>query len=230
VLDPALRQLGLAHYEELARLGKAVSSPVRLQILDLLRQGPRSVDVLAERSGVSVANMSQHLQQLRAAHLVLSEKQGQRIAYRLSSADVAKFFSSLRALGEGLLPEIDRLRSALKVHSEPERAALLERIEGGEVTLLDVRPDEEWDAGHLPGAIHIPFEVLSKRLADLPKKKDVIAYCRGPFCPLAIAAVDLLNHAGFKACHLDLGPADLAERAPVRTTAPPKVRRKRNPT
>lgn len=211
-MDPDLRNAALAHYEELARLGKAVSSPIRLRLIDLLRQGPRSVEVLADEAGVSVANVSQHLQQLRAAHLVVSDKQGQRIVYRLSSPDVGAFFTCLRRLGESLLPELDRLKDALQVHTEPERKALLEKVEAGEATLLDVRPVEEWEAFHLPGAVHIPLGELPVRLDELAKEQEVVAYCRGPYCPMAIAAVDMLRGAGFKACHLDLGPADVVER------------------
>lgn len=211
-MDPARRLIALAHYEELARIGKALASPVRLRLIDLLRQGPRSVDVLASRSGVAVANVSQHLQQLRAAHIVVSEKQGQQVVYRLSSADVSAFFSSLRGLGEALLPEFDRLRDALRVQSEPQRAALLKKIEAGRVALLDVRPEEEWRAGHLPGAIHIPLEELSGRLDQLSKRTPIVVYCRGPYCPMALCAVDVLTRAGFKAEHLDLGPAEVGER------------------
>jgi rhodanese-related sulfurtransferase/DNA-binding transcriptional ArsR family regulator len=211
-VDPALRTAALAHYEELARLGKAASSPIRLRLIDLLRQGPRSVEVLADEAGVSVANVSQHLQQLRAAHLVASDKQGQRIIYRLSSSEVGTLFTCLRRLGESLLPELDRLKDALQVHSEPAREALLEKVAAGQATLLDVRPEEEWSASHLPGAVHIPLGELPVRLDELPRDHEVIAYCRGPYCPMALAAVDLLRGAGFKAEHLDLGPADLAER------------------
>lgn len=223
-MDPDQRLIALAHYEELARIGKALASPVRLRLIDLLRQGPRSVDVLASRSGVEVANVSQHLQQLRAAHIVVSEKQGQQVVYRLSNADVSAFFASLRDLGEALLPEFDRLREALRVLSEPERAALLKKIEAGRVALLDVRPEEEWRAGHLPGAIHIPLEELGDRLDLLSKRTPIVAYCRGPYCPMALSAVDVLTRAGFKAEHLDLGPAEVAERLGKQGAAKPRLR------
>ncbi len=205
-----LRSAAMAHFEELARLGKAVASPVRLQLIDLLRQGPRSVEVLATQAGVSVANVSQHLQQLRSVHLVVGEKQGQRIVYRLASQDVSRFFMCLRQLGESLLPEIDRLREALHANTDPERETLLRRIEEGEVTLLDVRPTEEWEANHLPGALHIPLDELPGRLGELEHAVDVIAYCRGPYCPMALMAVDVLRSADFRAEHLDLGPPDFA--------------------
>lgn len=207
-MDPALRLAGITHYEELARLGKAVASPVRLRLIDLLRQTPRSVESLAEQTGESVANVSQHLQQLRAAHLVVGDKQGQHVVYRLSNNDVSRFFLCLRQLGEALLPELDRLREALKVNTEPERAHLVERIEEGEAILLDVRPEREWQADHLPGAVNIPLGELPARLDEL-RGQEVIAYCRGPYCPMALAAVDVLRGAGFRADHLDLGPADL---------------------
>lgn len=227
-MDPALRASALAHYEELARLGKVAASPVRLQLIDLLRQGPRSVEVLAEHAGVGVANVSQHLQQMRAAHLVASEKQGQHVVYRLSSDEVGQFFTCLRKLGESLLPELDRLKGALQVHADPERAVILKKIEAGRATLLDVRPREEWEAGHLPGAVHIPLGELKQRLDELPKKPEIVAYCRGPYCPMALTAVAVLRDAGFRAEHLDLGPADLAAVRAVRlvtstTTAPSVV-------
>lgn len=223
-MDPQQRLIALLHYEELARIGKALASPVRLRLIDLLRQGPRSVDVLATRSGVEVANVSQHLQHLRAGHIVVSEKQGQQVVYRLANADVSAFFSSLRDLGAALLPEFDRLRDALRVRTEPERAALLKKIEAGRVALLDVRPEEEWRAGHLPGAIHIPLEELGERLDLLPKRTPIVAYCRGPYCPMAVSAVEVLTRAGFKAEHLDLGPAEVAERMGKRGPARPRLR------
>jgi rhodanese-related sulfurtransferase/DNA-binding transcriptional ArsR family regulator len=218
IVDPALRLVALSHYEELARLGKAVSSPVRLQLLDLLRQGPKSVEVLSSHAGVPVANTSQHLQQLRAAHLVTSERQGQRTVYRLSNQDVSRFFVCLRQLGEGLLPELDRLKQALQGQDEPEREALLARIARGEAILLDVRADDEFAANHLPGAFHIPLPELAARVDELPKDTSVVAYCRGPYCPMAITAVEILHDAGFDATHLDLGPSDIDDAASPTTT------------
>jgi rhodanese-related sulfurtransferase/DNA-binding transcriptional ArsR family regulator len=209
-VDPALRDAALSHYEELARLGKAMSSPVRLRVLDLLRQGPRSVEVLAVAAGVSVANASQHLQQLRAARVVVSEKQGQQVVYRLAHDGVGALFVALRSLGESVLPEMDRLKETLQVHDGTRRAALLQSVSGGEVTLLDVRPTEEWRGGHLLDAVHIPLGELAARVGELPRKKPVVAYCRGPYCPMALTAVEILRAAGYAAEHLDLGPPDLA--------------------
>lgn len=204
-----LRGSAAAHYDELARIGKALASPIRLRLLDLLRQGPRSVEVLAERAGVSVANASQHLQQLRAGRLVEGEKRGQQVIYRLADRAVSSFYGELRALAEALLPEMDRLKLELVVADQAARAALLARVRAGSVTLIDVRPAEEFHAGHLRGALSLPLEELPRRLPELPKGREVIAYCRGPYCSLAVQAVKVLADAGFRAQHLDLGPPDL---------------------
>ena len=210
----------LAHYDELARIGKALASPIRLRLLDLLRQGPRSVEVLAERAGVPVANASQHLQQLRAGRLVESDKHGQQVVYRLADRAVSSFFGELRELAEALLPEMDRLKLELMVADHAARAALLARVRTGAVTLIDVRPEEEFRAGHLRGALSVPLAELAQRLPELPKSREVVAYCRGPYCHLALKAVQLLADAGFRAQHLDLGPPDL-EAADVVTAAEP---------
>lgn len=224
------RGAALAHYDELARLGKALSSPIRLRLLDLLRQGPRSVELLAERAGVTLANASQHLQQLRAGRLVEADKRGQQVVYRLSGRAVSSFFEELRALAEALLPEMDRLKRELHVVERAQRAALLARVRAGAVTLIDVRPAEEFVAGHLRGAVSVPLAELPRRLPELPKDRDVVAYCRGPYCHMALEAVRLLEGAGFRALHLDLGPPDLAaEDLMSEVEAPPErtPRRKR---
>ncbi|MBI1949040.1 MAG: metalloregulator ArsR/SmtB family transcription factor [Deltaproteobacteria bacterium] len=236
-VDPAGagREAALAHYDELARLGKALSSPIRLRLLDLLRQGPRSVEVLAERAGVTVANASQHLQQLRGGRLVEADKRGQQVVYRLAGSAVSSFFAELRALAEALLPEMDRLKHGLLVAEPEARAALLARVRAGAVTLLDVRPAEEFEAGHLRGALSVPLAELPARLPELPKGREVVAYCRGPFCHLALEAVRLLEGAGYRAQHLDLGPPDLgaddlvtgAAAPPARSPARAAPRRKR---
>ncbi len=214
-MTPEQRAAAMDHYEQLARLGKAMASPARLRLLDLLRQGPRSVDVLAEQAGLAVANVSQHLQQLRAARLVDSDKDGQRVVYRLATADVGVFFVALRRLGEAVLPEFDRLKTTLQTSDDERRSALLKRIGRGEVTVLDVRPADEWRAGHLLDAVHIPLPELPARVGELPKRRAVVAYCRGPYCPMALSAVEILRAAGFAADHLDLGPADVGHRARV---------------
>ena len=198
-----------AHYGEIARLGRALASPVRLRILDLLRQGARSVEALAEAAGVSLANSSQHLQQMRTAGLVVGERQGQRVEYRLATEDVSAAFAALRDLAEVVRPEMDRLGRELGVLSPAERRDLLRRIRAGDVTLVDVRPPEEFRAGHLPGAQSLPLAELRARLGDLPRGPEVVAYCRGPYCTMARDAVALLESAGFRARHLDLGVPDL---------------------
>jgi rhodanese-related sulfurtransferase len=202
----------VAHYDEVARIGKVLASPVRLRLLDLLRQGARHVEGLAEEAGISVANASQHLKLMRAARLVTAERRGQQVEYRLADEGVSTLFGGLRQLAEALLPEMDRLRQALGVLGEPEREALLDLIRRGRVTLVDVRPPEEYRAGHLPGARSLPLDQLRRRLGELPRDREVIATCRGPYCAMAAEAVTILAAAGFRARHLDLGVADLRAR------------------
>lgn len=202
----------MAHYDELARLARALASPARLRLIDLLRQAPRSVDELAAQAGLEVANTSQHLKQLKAARLVIAERAGQHVVYRLASDRVSAGFFVLRELAEAQLPEMDRLRTGLEVLDVAEREALLRLIDSRRVTLVDVRPAEEFRAGHLAGARSIPLEQLPDRLEELPKGREVVAYCRGPYCPFALEAVEILKAAGFKARHFDLSAADLAPR------------------
>jgi rhodanese-related sulfurtransferase/DNA-binding transcriptional ArsR family regulator len=206
------RAASVAHYGELARIGKAFASPVRLRLLDLLRQGSRTVEALAEEAGVSVANSSQHLQLMRRAGVVEAERQGQFVKYRLAGDGVSRLFAAVRELAEARLPEMDRLRRELGALGGEERAALLERIERGEVTLLDVRPSDEYRAGHLPGARSIPLAELPARHAELPRDREVVAYCRGPYCYMALDAVAVLTSSGYRARHLDLGFPDLRAR------------------
>ena len=220
------RHAALAHYGEIARLGKALASPVRLQLTDLLRQGPRTVEALAAAAGISVANCSRHLQQLRAARLVGAARDGRHVEYRLTDAGVSAAFATLRGLAEALLPEMDRLRRELGVLAPEEREAVLAELRGGRCTLVDVRPASEYRAGHLPGARSIPLEELPARLADLPRSRPVIAYCRGPYCHLAVDAVALLRAAGFRARHLDLGVPDLPPPPAVAPAAPSRPRKR----
>jgi len=205
----AARQAALEHYEVLSRLGKSLSSPVRLRILDLLRQGARHVEGIADATGESVANSSQHLQQLRAARLVSTARRGNRVEYRLADEGVSSLFGQVRGLAERLLPEMDRLRGELGVLAPQEREELLARIRRREVTLLDVRPASEYAAAHLPGALSIPLPELPGRMGEIPRGKEVVAYCRGPYCPMAREAVEVLSSAGIAARHLDLGVPDL---------------------
>ena len=199
-------------YEQVARLGKAASAPKRLELLDLLCQGPRSVEALALQAGISLANASQHLQVLRGARLVDAEKKGLRVEYRLASDDVCQFFLTLRGLAESRLAEIDQVtreyfesRGAMEAVEGEE---LLRRVREGEVTVLDVRPAEEYRAGHIPGALSIPVSELKARLRELPKGRDVVAYCRGPYCVMALEAVQLLRAKGFEAHRMEQGVVD----------------------
>jgi rhodanese-related sulfurtransferase/DNA-binding transcriptional ArsR family regulator len=217
------REFKDAIYEQLARIGKAAASPKRLELLDLLGQGPRSVEALAEETGQSVANVSQHLQVLRAARLVDARKEGLYVNYRLADEGVAKFFLAVRELAESRTDEIARVtrtffdeRDAL----EPvDRNALIERVRSGEVTVLDVRPAEEFHAGHIPGAVSIPVADLKRRLASLPKYREVVAYCRGPYCVFAVDAVKVLRENGFKAVRMDEGVLEWTARGlPVEAT------------
>jgi rhodanese-related sulfurtransferase len=211
-MGAADRRLKDTLYGQLARLGKAVSAPKRLELLDLLCQGPRTVEALAGQAGLSMANASQHLQVLRAARLVEGEKKGLYVEYRLADDEVSRFFVVLRGLAEARLTEVDRAvrdyfeeRGAMEAVEGDE---LLRRAKKGEVTVLDVRPAEEYRAGHLPGALSIPVTELEARLGELPRGREVVAYCRGPYCVMAIEAVDLLREEGFTAHRLEEGVAD----------------------
>jgi rhodanese-related sulfurtransferase len=198
-----------AIYDQLARIGKSVASPKRLELLDLLCQGPRSVEALAQEANQSVANVSQHLQILRAARLVDAQKDGFYTVYRIADERVATFFFGLRGLAEARLDEIAQVaRSFFEERDtmEPvDRDVLVDRVRRGEVTLLDVRPVEEFRAGHIPGAVSIPVTELKRRLASLPKHRDVVAYCRGPYCVFAVEAVKVLRANGFTALRMEEG-------------------------
>ena len=196
-------------YEQLARLGKAVASPARLELLDLLCQGPRTVESLAHEAGLSVANASQHLRILHGARLVEGEKNGLFVTYRLADPAVGDFFQTLRSLGEKRLAEVDailrQLREAPESLEALEKEALLNRIKKGEVILIDVRPEEEYRAGHIPFAISVPLMELGSYLPRLRRRQPIVAYCRGPYCVLAVEAVKQLRAKGFRAVRLDDG-------------------------
>jgi len=201
-----------AIYEQLARIGRASSAPKRLELLDLLCQGPRTVEALAKESALSVANASQHLQVLRAARLVDGEKKGLYVEYRLADEEVGRFFVALRGLAQARLTEIESVRRAYladRETMEPVKAdELLRRVRAGEVTLIDVRPHAEYRAGHIPGALSIPVSELESRLKTLPKRREVVAYCRGPYCVMAVEAVELLRKRGFRAKRMEQGVVD----------------------
>ena len=196
-------------FENLARIGTALASPVRLDLLELLAQGERSVDELSALTGATVANASQHLQKLKQAGLIVGRKEAQFVKYRLAGDEVVALLHALGAAGEAYSAEVERivrLYFTAKDEMEPVPAAdLLQRAKKGLVTVLDVRPPEEFAAGHVPGAINIPISELAKRLAELPKRKEVVAYCRGPYCLMSYNAVDLLRKKGLKARRLQDG-------------------------
>jgi rhodanese-related sulfurtransferase len=208
-MPASIHRFKTAIYEQIARIGKAASSAARLEVLDLLSQGPRTVDAIAGQIGQSVANTSHHLQVLRAARLVEAEKAGTYVTYRLADPLVVTFVLQLRTLAQSRLTEIDKVqrdylaeRGALEAVGDSE---LLRRVKTGAVTVIDVRPREEFEAGHIPGALSIPLAQLKKRLRDLPKRRDVVAYCRGPYCVMALDAVDILRNKGFRAHRLEQG-------------------------
>ena len=196
-------------YEQLARVGAALGAAGRLQLLEFLAQGERSVDALAAMTGLSVANCSKHLQALRQAGLVAARKEGLRVFYAIAGDDVVALYSALQRVAENRVAEVERLvRTWLAHRDELEPVApreLIDRVKKGLVTVLDVRPAEEYAAGHLPGAINIPVDQLEDRLARLPKRKEVIAYCRGPYCLMSFEAVEKLRRRGLKARRLKDG-------------------------
>jgi rhodanese-related sulfurtransferase len=198
-----------AIYSQFARIGKAVASPKRLELLDLLFQGERTVEVLAREANLSVANTSQHLQVLRSAHLAEAEKRGLHVVYRVADPKVAGFFHALRSLAETQLAEVEQLThryfAGKKGLEAVDRETLLERVDTGMVTVLDVRPPEEYRAGHLPGALSIPLSELRRRLAELPRDREIVAYCRGPYCLLSVEAVEILQAEGFRAVRMEEG-------------------------
>lgn len=206
------RQFKSAIFDQLAIIGKSVSAGPRLEILDLLCQGPRTVEALARQAGQSVANTSHHLQVLRRARLVETEKQGVHVTYRLASPEVCAFYMALRALAESRLLEIEQIaHQFLKERDLLEPVgpqALAKRVKNGDVTVLDVRPTEEYEAGHIAGAISVPLDELKRHLSEFPKDREIVAYCRGPYCVLAVKAVELLRERGFKASRLSEGVPD----------------------
>ena len=198
-----------ALYEQLARVALALGSQGRLQILEFVAQGERSVDALAAMTGLSVANTSKHLQALRQAGLVSARKEGLRVYYSLAGDDVVALVSALRAVAVHRVAEVERLVRLWLAHRdemEPIPAAeLLERAKKGLVTVLDVRPAEEYAAGHIPGAINVPVDKLEAFLSRLPKRKEVVAYCRGPYCLMSFEAVEKLRKRGLRARRLENG-------------------------
>jgi rhodanese-related sulfurtransferase len=199
-------------YEQFARVGKALSNGHRLELLEVLAQGEHSVETLAHETGLSVANASQHLQVLRAAHLVEVRREGVSMYYRLTDESVFRMWQALRTVGEAQLAEIDRVvqtflqdRSGLQAIGAHE---LLKLLSDDQIILLDVRPAEEYEASHLPQARSIPVTELEARLAELPVDREIVAYCRGPYCVFADEAVALLRARGYQARRLAEGLPD----------------------
>jgi rhodanese-related sulfurtransferase/DNA-binding transcriptional ArsR family regulator len=199
-----------ALFDEFARVGKALASGRRIELLDVLANGERTVEGLARQSGLSVANASQHLQVLRQAGLVATRRDGTSIHYRLAAPEVFELWRALRTLAATRLAEVERLaaaylgaRDALEPITHQELARRLE--EGDELVVLDVRPAEEHAAGHLPSAVSIPLAELRRRLVELPRDREIVAYCRGPFCAFAHEAIAVLTDAGLTARRLEDG-------------------------
>lgn len=196
-------------YQQLARVAQALASDARLQILEFVAQGERSVDSLAAMTGLSVANTSKHLQALRQSGLVQARKEGLHVFYSVAGDDVVELVSALRAVAEHRVAEVERIIRLWLAHRdemEPVPAtALLQRAKDGLVTVLDVRPAEEYAAGHIPGAINVPLEKLESYLSRLPKRKEVVAYCRGPYCLMSFEAVEKLRKKGWRARRLENG-------------------------
>lgn len=209
-------------YEQFARISRAMANPHRLELLDLLAQGERTVEDLAALSGMSIANASQHLQQLRAARLVEVRREGLYGYYRLADERVFRAWQAIRDLGTARIAEIERLeedflgdRQRLETVDAEELAA---RLEGGEIVVLDVRPHEEYQAGHIPGALSVPVAEMESYLRLLPRDREIVAYCRGPYCVFSDEAVALLKAYGFKASRLREGLPDWRLRGlPVQT-------------
>ncbi len=199
-------------YEQFGRLGKSLASPKRLEMLDVLCQGPRTVESLAVATSQTLANASQHLKVLRTARLVEAEKQGLHVTYRLAGTEVCDFFLAFRHLAESRLAEIERTTRLFldgkNVLEAVDQATLLKRVRSGEALVLDVRPEQEYRNGHIPGALSVPLAELEQRLAELPRDRQVVAYCRGPYCVMAVEAVEILRRHGHKAARLEIGVPD----------------------
>ena len=195
-------------YPEFARIAQALGSDRRLELVDLLAQAPRRVEALAEETGMTVANVSQHLQVLKNARLVESERRGTSVTYRLASPNVVSLWLALRDVAEDRLPEIGKLRSEFSDEDGDEelpREDVERLVQRGKAVLVDVRPALEFEHGHVEGALSIPIEELETRLKELPRNKRIVAYCRGAYCLFADEAVALLRKRGFDAVRLEGG-------------------------
>ena len=207
-------------FENFARVAKALASANRLELLEALAQGERSVDGLAQASGMSVANTSNHLRIMREGGLVQSRKEGTQVIYSLSDEKVPMLLAGIRYVAERHLAEVERIvrenfnnRDKL---TPVRREELLGLVKSGEAMVIDVRPSTEYDAGHIEGAVNIPLELLTQRLSKLPKDQEIVAYCRGPYCMMSFDAVDQLREHGYRARRLEDGyPEWKSEQLPV---------------
>ena len=196
-------------YAQFSRLGKAVSNPKRIELLELLAQTERSVDELAAASGMDFANTSAQLQVLSRARLVEGRRQGKRVIYRLADESVTRFLAALRELSRARLAEVEQVARdyfEARDHLEPLGSAdLMRRLKDPATLVIDVRPAEEYAAGHIPGALSVPLSELKVRIAELPPAAEIVAYCRGPYCVLAPEAIEILHRAGLRARRLEDG-------------------------
>lgn len=211
------REIKDALFGQVARIAKAVASPKRLELVELLCQAPKAVETLASEAGISVKLASAHLKELRTARLVDTERQGKRIIYRIASPEVPRFWVLLRTLAEDRLFELqDALRQLSAANGEwrgENHAELLRKARDGDIVIIDVRPGNEYEQAHLPFARSMPLAELRTRLADLPKDKPIVAYCRGPYCLMSADAVRLLQEQGYTALQLRAGVAEWAAAA-----------------
>ena len=203
------RELKDPLYAQFARVGQAVASPVRVEMLDLLSQSEKTVEALAEETNTSVKNASAHLRVLRQARLVDTRREGTWVHYRMADAGVERFLGELQHLSRSRLAEVERVtrqfiddKDTLDPVTLPE---LRRRLRDGDVTLVDVRPRAEYESGHIPGALSIPVAELKRRLREIPQKREVVAYCRGPYCVFSLEAVHLLRKQGYRARRADDG-------------------------
>lgn len=196
-------------YDQFARIGKAIANPHRLELLDLLCQAPRTVEELAQEARLTLANASQHLQVLRGARLVEGRRQGSHVYYRLADEAVGRLLRQIQELGRLRLAEVDQVvRDFFERRDRLEPVTprtLWERMRRGDVIVLDVRPETEYRAGHIAGARSIPLTELERRLAELPDDREIVAYCRGPYCVFAVRALEILHRHGFRARRMEGG-------------------------